>query len=387
MNKNISVGIDIGTSITRIVVGEFSKGEKNPRIIGIGESPTSGLRHGYIVNTDEATQSVKSAIALAEKTSGIKIRKAFISINTPSLKSEITSGEAIISKADGEVTNLDINKALKNSENNLNLNNKKIIHKYPLSFKLDGKEVLGRIEGMKGTKLEIKSIFITASLSHCEDLIEVLIEAGIEPINIVSASIAGSYLALTEKQKIVGSALVNIGSETMSLAIFENGSIVHLNTFSIGSVDITNDIALGLRISLEEAELCKIQNDAQQNPKKKLDEIVKARLFDMFELIENSLKKIKRNELLPAGIVFIGGGASTAELEELSKNFLKLPTKVGSTEIFGNTKTKLRDNSWFIALGLLMHSKNNEIYRESSFPSIFKDLKNSIKLGLKQLIP
>lgn len=387
MIRNISVGIDIGTSTTRVVVGEFLKGNKDPKIIAIGESETKGLRHGYVTNMKEVIRSIKNAVTMAEKTSSIKIKRAYVSINGPTLRSEISNGEVIISKADGEVTELDISKALKICENNLNLNNKKIIHSFPFSYKLDGKEVLGRIEGMIGTRLEMRTLFVTSSILHWEDLIEVISEAGIEPINVVSSSLAGSYLALNERQKMVGCALVNIGSETMSLVVFENNILAHLSTFSIGSNDITNDIALGLKIPLEEAESCKVQNDPLNNSKKKFDEIIEARLSDMFELIEKNLTKIKRNELLPAGIIFIGGGANIPRLEELSKANLNLPSKIGSTEIFGNLKTKLRDSSWFTAIGLLMYDENNEVYNENSFTGIFKSLKSSLKSSLKQLMP
>ena len=150
MIRNISVGIDIGTSTTRVVVGEFLKGEKNPKIIGVGESETKGVRHGYIVNSNETVASLKNALAMAEKTSGIKIRRAFVSIASTTLRSLISNGSVVISKADGEVTNLDIEKVGEDCEKNLNLNlgNKKIVHSFPLSFKLDGKEILGRPEGV-----------------------------------------------------------------------------------------------------------------------------------------------------------------------------------------------------------------------------------------------
>jgi len=126
MIRNISIGIDIGSTTTRVVVGEFLKGEKNPKIIGVGESETKGMRHGYVVNIPETVVSLKTAISIAEKTSGIKIRRAFVSIGGVTLRGDMASGVAIISKADGEVTSLDINKALQDCEDNLNLNNKKI---------------------------------------------------------------------------------------------------------------------------------------------------------------------------------------------------------------------------------------------------------------------
>jgi len=387
MIKNISTGIDIGSSATRVVVGEFLKGEKNPKVIGVGESETKGIRHGYVVNLSEAVNSVKNAVSMAEKTSGVKIKRAFISINSITLRGDMSSGLAVISKAKGEVTNLDINKAIEDSENNLSLNNKKIIHTFPVSFKLDGKEVLGQPEGMCGTKLEVKTLFVTCLSQHLEDLLAVISEAGIETIDVIASPIAGSHIALSKKQKIVGSALVNIGSETVSISVFENGSLISLHAFSIGSSDITNDIALGFKIPLEKAESFKHGNITLDYSKKKLDEIIAARLTDIFELIENHFKKIKRNELLPAGIVFIGGGANVPRLEELSKNILKLPSKIGTTEMFGTIKTKLRDSSWFTALGLITSDKDNDNYSKGNLSNIFKDLKNTIKSVIKQLLP
>ncbi len=378
----------MGSAVTRVVVGEFVKGEKNPKIVGTGEAETKGVRHGYVVNVPLAVNSLKNAVSSAEKNSGIKIRRAFISIGGLTLRGDTASGMGIISKADGEVTNLDINKALEDCENNLNLNNKKVIKIFPVSFKLDGKEILGRPEGMRGTKLEIRALFITCSNSHFEDLLEVVTLAGIEPVDVIASPVAGSRIAMSARQKIVGGALVNIGSETVTLSVFENEMLVSLHTFSIGGSDITNDIALGMRVSLENAERLKIGNIAEEFSKKKLGEIVEARFFDIFELIENHFKKIKRNELLPAGIVFIGGAANTPMIEEYSKSALKLPSKIGATEIFGNNiKTKLRDPSWFTVLGLLMSDEENSFHSEGLFKNFFKNLKRMAKSNIKQLMP
>ncbi len=387
MIRNIAVGIDIGSSTTKIVVGEFIKGEKNPKIIGVGESETKGMRHGYVISRDETLASLKSAIDIAEKNSKLKIKRALISISGVTLRGDITSSNVVISKADGEVTVLDINKAIDECENNVGLGNKKILQVFPVAFKLDSKEVLGNPEGMHGNKLEVKSLVITCLNKHFEDLLEVITDAGITPVDIIVAPIAASSIALSKKQKIVGSLLVNIGAETTSMVVYENGEPISLHTFSIGSTDITNDIALGFKINLEEAENLKLGNVDPTYSKKKLDEIIEARFGDIFELIENHLRKIKRSELLPAGVIFIGGGANTLRIEEMSKSFLKLPSKVGTTDIFGNIKTKLRDPSWFTVLGLLYHNKENEVYSDSSFSNVFKDIKNAIKQGIKQLKP
>lgn len=387
MIRNISVGIDVGSSMTRVVVGEFFKGEKNPKIIGVGEGETLGLRHGYVVDPLSAITSVKNAVRMAEKSSGIKIRRAFVSVGGVSLRGELSSGSVIISKADGEVTSLDINKALLDCEENLNLNNKKIVQVFHLSSKLDGKEVLGRLEGMRGTKLEIKALFVIYSIQHLEDLIEVIEKAGVETIDVIASPIAISQIVLSEKQKIVGVALVNIGRETTSLSVFENGLLMSIHTFSIGGTDITNDIALGFKIPLETAEKLKRGDIDDSFSKKKLEEIIEARLSDIFELVDNHLKKIKRNELLPAGIIFTGGGANIAKIEEFSKSILKLPASQGEIDIFDNLKTKLRDSSYFVAIGLVVSGRDGDGHSNGSFMNLLKDLKNTVKSSIKQLMP
>lgn len=390
MIRNISVGIDIGTSTTRVVVSEFLKGESFPRIIGTGICESKGVRHGYIHNSKETTRSIRTALIQAENASGIKIKKAFVSIGGITLSSETSLGEAIISKSDNEVTNLDTEKARRESEKNINLGNKKIIASFPISYTLDGEEINSRPEGLKGIKLAVKSLIITCLEQHLEDLLSVVAEAGVEPIDVIASPLAASEIAITERQKNVGCALVNIGAETVSISVFEKGKPISLHVFSIGSSDITNDIALGLKIPLEEAEELKVSgfSNAGNYSKKKLDDIIEARLEDIFELIEKHLKKIGRNGLLPAGIIFTGGGAALPMLENFSKETLKLPSKVGTGEIFGNTKTRVRDSSWFVALGLCM-TKNNYSYMTSdgSFDKFAKDIKQNLKSILKQLLP
>ncbi|MFA5751343.1 MAG: cell division protein FtsA [Candidatus Paceibacterota bacterium] len=388
MIRNISIGIEVGSAKTRVVVGEIIKGEKNPKVIGIGESETVGVRHGCVMNPTQVTESIKTAKEIAEKTSGVKIKKAVVSIGGTTLLSMISTGETIISKADGEITTLDIENALDDSENNLNFNNKKILKIFPISFKLDGKEILGRPEGMKGTKLEIKTIFVTCSSQCFENLMEAITLAGIEPINIVPSPLSIGNIVLSQKQKIVGTALVDIGMETVTLGVFENETIIYLHSFSIGSSDITNDIALGMKVSLEKAEEMKLGKIESDQSKKKLDEIIEARLSDIFEIIENNLKKIKRSGLLPAGVVFVGGGANIQNLSELSTVFLKLPSRIGTTDIFNsNIKTKLRDPSWFSVLGLLNYSEDDYNKIGNSFNNLLASVGDTIKKGIKQLLP
>lgn len=384
--KNISVAIDIGSNTTRVIIAEFKKGEEIPNILSVAQNQTEGFRHGYVVNKEDAIKSLQKTIKEAEQNIDFKIKKAFVGISSITTKSETLPGFSIVSKADNEVTNLDIEKAIEDSQNNLNLNNKKNIYLSPVSYKLDGKDVLGRIEGSIGNKLEIKTLFVTCSLQHHEDIVEIFSELDIEVLNIIPNTIASSNICLSKKQKIVGTILVDIGATTTQIAIFENQNLIALHTFNIGSSDITNDIALGLKVSIEEAEKIKLGEIPVEISKRKVDEIIDARISDIFELIDNYLKKIKRNELLPGGIVFIGGGSEVEHLLEKAKNFLKLPVSIGQTELFGNTKTKLKNHTWFTALGLL-YSTKDKYTEETGVNLFFKDLKNTIKSSLKQFMP
>ncbi len=363
MSRNVAVGIDIGTYQIKIVVVEGSR-EETPngkqtiyRIIGTGFAESKGLRHGYIINSGDTAKSLSLAIAEAEKSSGVKIKKAFLSIGGIGLGSVISHGSIIIPRADSEITDLDIKNVLSVAESEIPANlsiNRKIIHTIPISYKIDGRVVLGRPSGMKGIKLEVKSLFITCLEHHLHDLINTVEELGIEVVNIMASPLAGSIAILNKTQKIAGCVLANIGSETVSMVVFENNVPISIETFPIGGTDITNDIALGFKIPIEEAETLKV-NAARDGeyPKKKLEEIILARLSDVFDLIESHLKKIGRSGLLPAGIILTGGTSGVSTIEDLAKASLKLPSKIGSMNFITTMKNcQIKDSSWSVAYGL-----------------------------------
>ena len=387
MARNIITGIDVGTHTIRVVVSELVRGNGAPHIIGTGLAESKGLRHGYIVNERDAVESISTAIRTAEKSSGVTIKNAYLSIGGISLESLTSNGTTVISRADSEVTDLDIDKILKSSEDNLpNIQNKKIIDTIPVTFKLDGKEVLGKPQGMKGTKLEVKTLFITCLEQHLNDLVHAVEEAGVDVVDYVAAPIAASLIALSKKQRVVGCVLVNIGAETVSLAVFDDDTPISLQVFPIGSTDITNDIALGLRIPLEEAERLKLGSLSDNHSKKKLDEIIEARLSDIFDLVEAHLKKIGRNELLPAGVIITGGGAGIGTIEDLARAALKLPSKIAAPLPLTNQKGQVRDSSWFVAYGLCVYGfMDRRPSRGGSGGS--SPLWNTVKGWLKELMP
>lgn len=366
MLRNITAGIDIGTHQVRAVVSELVRenGKNVTKILGTGFAESKGLRHGYVVNQEETAQSIEVAVKMAEKNSGIKIHRAYVAVGGIGLSGIIGTAQTIVSRADLHVTELDIEKLNTLCEESLPANqiqNQKILHSIPISYKLDGKTVPTKNPlDMKGTKLEVKMLFIAYLEPHLNDILEALDRAGVEVVDCLASPIAASFVTLTKLQKTAGCILANIGAETISIVVFENNIPLSLEIFPIGSMDITNDIALGLKISLEEAESIKLGGvTGTTYSKKKLDEIISARLTDIFELIENHLKKIGRNGLLPAGIFMIGGGSGISMIEDFAKTALKLPSRVANISI-GEQKTTFKDSSWAVAYGLCMLGLSKE---------------------------
>lgn len=357
MAEKTVVGIDVGTyQVKVVVVREPRKGEKNalPQIIGTGFAESRGMRHGYIINEVDVVKSVRQAVAQAEQASGTLIRKAYVSIGGIGLDEIHSRGEVITSRADSEITQVDVDKALEDSEERIHdrIPNRKIIHSVPLSYTVDGEKVLGRPHGMRGTKLEVDSLFVTCFEQHLNDLVSAIESMGIGVIDVMASPLAGSLVMLTKSQKRAGCVLANIGAETVSIVVFENGVPMSLKVFPIGSTDITNDIALGLKIPLEEAERVKRGSGNTTYSKRRLDEIVAARLTDIFELIDAHLKKIKRDGLLPAGIIITGGGSGMTTIQDLARAALRLPSRIATLDPGQNGK--VRDASWAVAYGLCM---------------------------------
>ena len=365
MIKNFSVGIDIGTYQIKVVVASNSKeiSERTPEILGVGFAESKGLRHGYIINSSDVAKSLKVAIAQAERSAKVKIRGAYLSIGGMGLSSIISKGSIMTSRADMEITDADVKNVLDVAESEIpqaSIINKKIIHSIPVSYKIDGQIIIGRPNNMRGNKLEVKALFVVCIEQHLNDLISAVEKTGIDVWDIMASPIAGSLVTLNKNQKTAGCVLANIGSETVSIVVFENNTPISLEVFPIGGTDITNDIALGLRIPLSDAEQIKISSVEPNFSKKKLEEIIMARLSDIFELIEAHLKKIGRNGLLPAGIILTGGGSGTGSIEDMAKLSLKLPSRVASVNFISNSKnTQIKDSSWSVAYGLATWGLNN----------------------------
>ena len=206
-------------------------------------------------------------------------------------------------------------------------------------------------------------------------------------IDVVASPLAASFVVLSKSQRIAGCVLANIGAETVSIVVFENQIPISLEVFGIGGSDITNDIALGLKVSLEEAESIKLGGITATNfSKKKLEEIVSARLGDIFELIEAHLKKIGKSGLLPAGIIVTGGSSSIGTIEDLARSYLRLPSRIASLNI-SNGKFQIKDSSWSVAYGLCVVGNLPEDEDGMEIRKRSKNFFDKILKVLKQFLP
>jgi len=374
--NNLIVGLDIGTSKVRTVIASMKgKEELRPKIIGVGESNSSGMRRGVIVDIEEMTRSIKKSIEQAERTSGVSIDRAYISIGGSHIKASISKGVVAVSRADEEVSVDDMLRAI-NSASAISLDpNREIIHVIPREFRIDNQEGIQDPRGMTGVRLEVDTLIIEGLTPHIKNLKKCVNAAGIEIEDLVLNIIAASKAVLSKKEKELGVLILDLGGGTVGMSVYEEGKLLHIHILPVGSSHITSDIAIGLRTSIETAEKVKLQYGtclSSEIGKKedidlsKLDEkeegivsrkeiakIIEARIEEIFNLANKELKRIDRERLLPSGIVLIGGGSAIPGIDELAKEKLKLPVKFGNPQGADGLTEKVNNPSFSTVIGLI----------------------------------
>lgn len=389
----IVTGIDVGTYHVKVVIAQRPDNPREaPRILGTGYAESRGLRQGYIVSIPEVSRSVAAAVAQASRAAKVKVKKAYLGVGGIGLEEVSARGEVVVERGDSTISERDIPRAIKASEGVLPpaaLLNRKIIHTIPLRYYVDGVRVLGRSPvGMKGQRISVETLFVTCLDRHVSDLAHAVEDAGIEVDDIVAAPLAASFVALSKMQKRVGCVLANIGSETLSIIVFEDTIPVSMKVFPVGGSDVTNDLALGLRISPEEAE--QLKHGAVLGapyPKRKIDDLIHRRVSDMFKLVEAHLRKIGKDELLPAGIILTGGGSSIQTVADLAKAVLRLPSRTATLEGAAAERMQLRDSSWAVAYGLTIWGFSEGGDLEPSEPSSLGEGFRGIMRWLKKFLP
>lgn len=376
MNKNNPiVGIDIGTTKIAVCIGEIREGILN--VESLVKTINSGMRKGEVIDTEDCVSAISNAIQLAEQETQIEISSAFVGIGGAHISTFVSRGTIAVSKPNGEITQVDIDRAIETSRVIALPANKEIIHVIPKFFIIDGSEETKDPAGLTGVRLEVESLIIAGNSNMIRNLTRCVSQAGIKLEGLLFSPLATSHALLDKKQKESGVALIDLGGGTTSIAVYEEKDMIHSAIIPIGSVSITNDIARGLKTSLENAEQIKIKygtadiekvkasekiymkkldpNDENVYDRKFLSEIIEARVKEIFEIIIKELRNIDKDGMLPAGIVFTGGGANLDGLVELAKQELQLPARVGkpNLEISGSA-TNLDEPEYSTALGLML---------------------------------
>lgn len=376
--RKIIVGLDVGTMTVRTVVAERVPEEENVRIIGVGQAASSGMRRGAVVDSEEAARAIAESVEAAEKMAGVMVDRAIVSIGGVGVSAKDSKGVVAVGKADGEVTDDDVHRVITAAQAISIPLNKEIIHIIPRTYRLDEQEDIKDPIGMHGVRLEVDATVIEAPVAHIKNLTKGLYGANIDPEDLILEVLAAAKAVLDKRQKELGVVVVTIGGSTTSLAVFEEGDLIHTAILPIGGGHITNDIAIGLRTSIDIAEKIKLAYGSAMTEgidrREEIDlaevddheegvvlrhhivEIIEARLEEIFSMVQKELKAIGKAGLLPAGVVLTGGGAELPQIVECAKECLGLPATVGSPVRLGGILDKIDRPSFATAVGLILWS-------------------------------
>jgi len=346
MSRDIVTGLDIGThSIKGLVAQRKGNGWE---VLSYAEIPSFGLRKGAVVSIEETSKNIQMIISGMEKECNRKINSAFVNINGSHIYVTPSDGIISVSRADQRISGEDVERVLQATRAiNIASKNDEILDVIPKEFIIDDQKGIKQPENLTGIRLEAKVLLLCYFQPYFTNLTQSLISSKIQIRDVIPSPLAAANAVLTPQQKELGVALIDFGAYTTSLAVFEEGSLIHLAIFPIGSANITNDIAIGLRTEVAVAESIKKQHGTCMKDlskkkieifdgssvidftKKDLVDIIEPRVSEILDLIQKELKKINRQELLPGGIVLTGGGAKMPKIKEFTKNILKLPCQIG----------------------------------------------------------
>lgn len=377
--QNIAVGVDVGTTKVTVCVGTIQEGIVN--IVGIGTAPNSGVRRGMVTDIEETVSAISSALEEAERMSGLPITEAYVGVGGHHITSTNSKGVIAVSRADGEISETDVERVIEAARAVALPPNHEILHVIPRTYTIDGQQGVKDPVGMNGIRLEVETHVIGASSSALKNLCKCVEQSGLGIEQLVFSPLATTQAILSKKQKEAGVALVDIGAGTTGIAIYEDGDLLHTNVLNIGSLHVTHDIAIGLRTTLDIAEKLKVKyataqpdkirdnetinlatfdpNEDQKVSRKYVAEIVEARLNEIFSMVRNELKLVGKDGMLPAGVVFTGGGSQMQGMLEASKETLRLPAQIGYPlmEISGMID-KLDNPMYATGIGLMLWGIN-----------------------------
>lgn len=404
-------GLDIGSSKIRTVVGTLDEKTQVPNVIGVGIAPSTGLRKGQIIDVEETINNITASLEDAERMAGEPVHHVFLGISGNHIESFNSKGVIAISSPGNEISEDDIDRVLEAAQAVAIPNNRRILRIIPKSFIVDEQKGVKYPVGMTGIRLEVDAHIVTGMVPAVRNIEKCVLQAGVDISDVIPCMLASPEAVLSKRQKELGVVVVDIGSGGTSVSVFEEGTILHTAMIPVGGENVTNDIAIGLRTSVDTAEKIKIEYgscipdevndreiidlsslskiDMQKISKRHLIEIIEARYHEIFMLVKEELAKIHRDGMLPAGVVLTGAGIKIPGVIDLAREALNLPVQIGFPQNFDGVVDKIEDPAYATAIGLLIWGARFESrpfgmsFRGISLKKAFAGIKN----WTKQLLP
>jgi len=402
--NNFITAIDIGTENTKILVVEKTIEGEDLKVVYFVKEKTFGVRKGIIISPEDVSEILQKCLLEIDEKIGQKIESACVSVNGSHLFSLSSRGTIAVSRADKKISEDDMQRALQAAKTFSLFSNREIIEASPKNFIIDGEQIVKDPLGLDGVRLEAETLVLGGFSPYLKNVTQSVLGSGLHISDMIPCPVADARALLTPRQKELGVAVLDIGAGATGLAIYEEGSLVHLSVLPVGSNNITNDIAIGLTIDADVAEKIKKEygscsstaskkikveigeSEALTFSHKALSKIISARVSEIFREVQKELKKVALVQNLPAGIVITGGGAKIPRILELAKKEFKLPCKLGKPSGFIGLD---EDPSLSTVCGLALLEADMTDGENSSCPEneVIKNLWFKIKKMLKALIP
>jgi len=402
MAKKIISAIDVGTTKVATIVANV-KAEDDIEVLGVGVVPCRGLHKGIVVNMDEARQSIAASVKEAQRISGIRIDSAYVGVTGRHISSLNNRGVVAIPRDDRLVRTQDLKRVLSAARNITVAEGKKVLHAIPRSYALDGQEGVRQPVGMHGSRLDVETHIVTASVTSIQNLAKCVRSVGVDVDDLILEPLASGEAVLTPEERESGVIMADIGGGTTDIAVFKNGSIYHTGILPVAGYQVTSDISIGLGLPFNIAEKMKkrygnvtptldmdqmvqvgIENGHSASYKD-LCNIIRARMEELLQLILLEMPTSDYQTLAPCGLVLTGGTSNLSGLDELGQSMLRIPVRKGrplSMGVYGISDI-LHDPSYATTLGLILwqvRGKEGSTYREkragtwSSFMRLIRKL-------------
>ena len=407
--QTVLVAIDIGTTKVCVLIGEVGGRTGGVDVIGIGQAPSDGLRKGVVVDIDRTVQSVGAAVEAAERLSGLKVRSAFVGISGSHIGSQNSKGMVAVSSRQHDIQREDTIRAIENARAVSIPNTREILHVIPRGYVVDNNAGVRDPIGMSAVRLEVETHIVTASTTSVQNLSKCVQRAGIEIDELVLAPLATAEALLSEEDRELGVALLDIGGDTTDVAIFQDGSISHCATIPMGARSVTSDLGLVLRVTPETAETLKLKQgtatplevdpdeviqitsigEDQPRPvtRRMVAQIIEARTAELFDHVSREIEAAGATNRLQAGLALTGGGSLLIGLGKAARDQLGMSARVLAPHGLGGLTDSITSPRYAAASGLLLWGAKNWTADDERAPSRAGEVGSRIARLLRGLMP